>query len=665
MADGSVIIDALLNTDKFTSGVKNVKGQLDSIAKAAGKSGTETAKQIGSAMTSAGGTMTKMVTLPLLGIGTASVHTAATFESSMSQVAATMGLTADEMKRGEGGYKDLEKAALDMGATTQFSASQAAEAINYLALAGYDSEKAIDTLPVVLNLAAAGGMELAAASDMVTDAMSALGLETSQAAQFTDEMAVTAQKSNTSVSQLGDAILTVGGTAKMLKGGTVELNAELGILADNGIKGAEGGTALRNMILSLTAPTDQAREALHKLGVEVFDAEGNMRSLDDIFQDLNGTLADMNDSQRSEVLSTIFNKVDLKSANALLANSGERFKELSGYISESDGAAADMAATMNDNLNGKLTQLSSAMEGAGIVIGNALIPVIGSLTEFINGLVSGFNSLDPTMQTAIVVVGGVVAAIGPLLMVIGMIVTAVSTIAPVIGGAGAAFMAFATGPVGIIIAAITAVIGVVVALYNNSEEFRNFVDGLPDFFEGVLMTIQGAFDSAQATISGVFSSIQGAASGAVSFIQSLFSDPFGTLRSAVTNIISWVASNFKLPEIKFPHIKLPHFNISGELSLNPPSVPSLSIDWYAKGGIFNGASIIGVGEAGPEAVVPLSGANMEPFARAIADQMDSNSDATEAIYSLMNALPQIISTSVPDRLRIDKREFGRLVRSVG
>lgn len=664
MADGSVIIDALLNTDKFTSGVKNIKGQLDSIAKAAGKSGTDTAKQIGSAMTSAGGTMTKMVTLPLLGIGTASVHTAATFESSMSQVAATMGLTAEEMRNGEGGFKDLEKAAMDMGATTQFSASQAAQALNYLALAGYDSEKSIETLPVVLNLAAAGGMELATASDMVTDAMSALGLETSQAAQFTDEMAVTAQKSNTSVSQLGEAILTVGGTAKMLKGGTVELNTELGILADNGIKGAEGGTALRNIILSLTAPTDQAKDALHELGVEVFDAQGNMRSLDDIFQDLSGTLATMNDSQRAEVLSTIFNKVDLKSANALLANCGGRFKELSGYISDSEGAAADMAATMNDNLNGKLTQLSSAIEGAGIVIGNALIPVIGSLTEFINNLVTGFNNLDPSMQTAIVVAGGVVAAIGPLLMVIGMIISAVATIGPVVGGAGAAFMAFATGPVGIIIAAITAVIGVVMALYKNSETFRNFVNGLPGFFGGVLATIQGAFQTAEATINGVFDGISNAASGAVSFIQGLFSDPFGTLRSAVVNIVSWVASNFKLPEIKFPHIKLPHFSVSGELSINPPSVPHLSVDWYAKGGIFNGASIIGVGEAGPEAVVPLSGANMEPFARAIAEHMDSNSDATEAIYSLMDALPQIIGMSVPDRLRINEREFGRLVRSV-
>ena len=286
-------------------------------------------------------------------LATAAVGVGSDFESGMSQVAATMGITTEEIANGSEEFDKLNKAAKDAGATTQFSATQAAEALNYMALAGYDADKAIETLPTVLNLAAAGGMDLATASDMVTDSMSALGDSAGTTESFVDKMAKTSQKSNTSVQQLGEALLTVGGTAKTLAGGVTEANTVLGIFADNGVKGAEGGTALRNVILSLTAPTDTAKKKIEELGLKVFDAEGNMRPLNDTFNDLNGILGTMTQGEQTEVLNEIFNKVDLKSVNALLANSGERFDELSGYISDCDGAAEKMAATMNDNLQGK------------------------------------------------------------------------------------------------------------------------------------------------------------------------------------------------------------------------------------------------------------------------------------------------------------------------
>lgn len=284
------------------------------------------------------------------------------FEASMSQVAATMGITSAAAE-----FEILSDAAKEMGETTKFSASQAGEALNYLALAGYDAEKAVSALPTVLNVAAAGGMELAEASDMITDAMSALGLETSQMADFADKLAVTSQKSNTSVAQLGSAILTVGGTAKQLAGGVVEMNTALGLLADNGIKGAEGGTALRNIILSLTAPTNTAAEAIDALGLQVYDAEGKMRSLQDIMFDFNDILNSMStDAERNQALNDVFNKVDLKSVNALLGTSAERWDELSGYIDSCTGSAEQMAETMDDNLKGDLTIMNSALEGLGI-----------------------------------------------------------------------------------------------------------------------------------------------------------------------------------------------------------------------------------------------------------------------------------------------------------
>ena len=290
------------------------------------------------------------------------VSVGSSFEASMSQVAATMGITSAATE-----FKTLSDAAKEMGESTKFSASQAGEALNYLALAGYDAEKAVSALPTVLNVAAAGGMALADASDMITDAMSALGLETSQMANFADKLAVTAQKSNTSVAQLGSAILTVGGTAKQLAGGVTEMNTALGLLADNGIKGAEGGTALRNIILSLAAPTNTAAKAIDALGLQVYDAQGKMRSLQDIIADFNDILNNMEtDAERNQALNDVFNKVDLKSVNALLGTSAERWDELSGYIDNCTGSAEQMAKTMDDNLKGDLTIMQSALEGLGI-----------------------------------------------------------------------------------------------------------------------------------------------------------------------------------------------------------------------------------------------------------------------------------------------------------
>ena len=340
-ADGTLIFDTELNNDGVSNGIKSIEGSFGSAASLAAKA-------------------SGIITTAFTTASAAAVKVGMDFQASMSQVAATMGITADTQA-----YETLEAAAKEMGETTQFSASQAAEALNYLALAGYDAEKAVSALPTVLNVAAAGGMDLAAASDMITDAMSALGLATDEMSTFADRLAVTSQKSNTSVAQLGEAILTVGGTAKTLSGGVTEMNTALGVLADNGIKGAEGGTALRNVILSLSAPTDKASAALEELNVNAFDATGTMRPLQDTFADLNAALSKLSDQEKTATLNEIFNKVDLKSVNALLGTSAERFEELSGYIAECEGAAADMAATMNDNLKGDLTIMGSALEAAG------------------------------------------------------------------------------------------------------------------------------------------------------------------------------------------------------------------------------------------------------------------------------------------------------------
>lgn len=325
----------------------------------------------------------------MVAFGKSAVDTGKDFDSSMSQVAATLGVTTDQID-------DLRKFAMDMGATTAFSATQAADALNYMALAGYDSQQSMEMLPTVLNLAAAGNMDLARASDMVTDAQSALNLSFEEASTMVDQMARTASKSNTSVEQLGDAILTIGGTAKFMAGGTERLSTVLGILADNGIKGSEAGIHLRNMLLKLSAPTDTGAKLIKDLGLNIYDSSGNMRDMQDIMLDLNEAMTDMTDEQKVQTLSELFNARDLSAVNALLKTSARRWNELGGSIEDAQGAAQKMADTQLDNLAGDITLFQSAMEGAKITLSNSLTPAI---RNFVQRGTTEIGKLDKAFQT--------------------------------------------------------------------------------------------------------------------------------------------------------------------------------------------------------------------------------------------------------------------------
>ena len=336
-------------------------------------------------------------TTAVVGFAGSSVRAGADFDSAMSQVAATMGTTVDQIT-------NLRDFAQEMGATTAFSATQAADALNYMALAGYDADTSMSMLPNVLNLAAAGSIDLARASDMITDAQSALGLELPETTAMVDQMARAASMSNTSVEQLGDAILTLGATGANAAGGTNELATILGVLADNGIKGAEGGTHLRNMILSLTNPTNQAADAIRELGINVYDQEGDMRSMVDIIYDLQQSLEGMTAQEQDSFIGTIFNRADMASVNALLNTSIERYDELSTALDDAAGSAEGMAETQLDNLAGDVTLFRSALEGAQIAISDSLTP---TLRQFVQLGSQGLSDITVAFQE-----GGLEGAMG-------------------------------------------------------------------------------------------------------------------------------------------------------------------------------------------------------------------------------------------------------------
>lgn len=356
-----------LDSSDFDKGLDSAQGKAQTFGQKL-KSGLSTSiKLLGAGLAATGTAM--------VGFGVSSVRTGQQFDRAMSQVAATMGVTSDEVQ-------ELRDFAKEMGATTVFTANQSAQALNYMALAGYDAEMSMRMLPNVLNLAAAGGMDLARASDMVTDAQSALGLTASETSVMVDQMARAASRSNTSVEQLGDAMLTIGGTATLMAGGTDRLSTVLGLLADNGIKGSEAGTHLRNMLLKLSSPTDDGAKAMEALGLNVFDAEGKMRDMQDIITDMNVAFAGLTDQEKIQYISAMFNTRDIAAVNALLNTTTERWDELGAEIVNSTGAASKMAGTQLDNLSGAITLMKSAFEGLQITVGEQLMPTLKQFAKF-------------------------------------------------------------------------------------------------------------------------------------------------------------------------------------------------------------------------------------------------------------------------------------------
>ena len=454
---GSVAAALTLETKGFQTGLDKARSLIKTF-----QSDTLTAnekiRQLGVTMQGIGKTMTLSVTSSVVGLGTAAVKTFTGFDDAMRQVRATMNATADETEA-------LTQAAKDAGATTRYSASEAAAALNYLALAGYDSTTAISALPDVLRLAQAGGMELAYTSDLLTDSMSALGKSSDYMSTFADQMTRASQRSNTSIAQLGEGILAVGGLAKNLAGDTVELNTVLGVLADNGIKGAEGGTHLRNAILALTAPEKKGAETLKALGVSASDSTGKLRPLKDVFADLNAAMAGMTDAERTQTIADIFRTTDIASVNALLATNAERWDELGAAIDDSSGAAKTAAETMEGGIGGAFRSLKSSVEAAAIEFGENLAPMVQSAAEWVTGLARSFAGLSESTQNMILRVAAFAAAAGPALIVLGKLTTAAGTL-----------MKLFSGPAGWVMLGVGAVGALAIAIAKARGEMDGFHD---------------------------------------------------------------------------------------------------------------------------------------------------------------------------------------------
>lgn len=477
MADFNVIAKIQANVSDFQRGLASAKTSLESFQKQTGG----TFERVGKTMQSVGKSLTKGVTLPLLAVGAYATKTGAEFESAMSKVSALSGATGKDLST-------LEKAAREMGRTTRYGSTEAANALSYMSLAGWDTQQMVKGLKPVLNLASAGQMDLAQASDIVTDMMSMFGLEAEQAGRATDVFAVAQANSNTTVSQLGEALKKSGSAAAAAGQSLEDTSAILGVLANNGIKGSEAGTALNAMFRDLQAAAVDGKVAIGDTSVAVYDANGNMRSMVDIIADVEKATEGMTQEQKHNALASIFQQRSLKGMNTLLNSGSGELKKLQGELNNSTGAAQTMADEMDNNLKGSFMKLKSAMEDIGIAISQMTSGPLKAIVDWAKDLALKFQELSPHAQQLIVIFGAVAAAIGPLLWIFGSIIQKIPAVIAGFKLLGVAFGAIMS-PIGLAVAGIGVLIGVLVYLYKTNERVRAIFDSVWNAIKNVVTTI--------------------------------------------------------------------------------------------------------------------------------------------------------------------------------
>lgn len=465
---GTIFAYLELDTSKFTSGFKSAINELKVFSD---KSATAQQKLngLGSVFQSTGSLLTKSVTLPLAGVGTASVKLASDFEARMSEVKAISGATAKD-------FENLKKKAIEMGAKTKFSAGESADAFKYMAMAGWDAESMMSGIEGIMDLAAASGEDLATTSDIVTDALTAFGLQASDSAHFADVLAKASSKSNTNVSLMGETFKYVAPVAGALGYSVEDCAIAIGVMANNGIKGSQAGTALRSMFTRLAKPTDQVAAAMKQYNISLVDANGNMKPLRTLLTEMRERFDGLSESEAAQLAATLAGQEGMSGLLAIMNTSEDDFNSLAGEIDNASGSAQDMADIMMDNTAGAIEQLKGALESAGIIIGEKLTPYIQALAEKITELVEKFNSLSESEQDSIIKHALMAASIGPILLIVGSVLKAIGsvvTIIETIKGLGIIeFLGGISAPVWGVIAAVAALALAFADLWKNCDEFK-------------------------------------------------------------------------------------------------------------------------------------------------------------------------------------------------
>ena len=444
---------------------------------------------VGNSIAGAGKKMMGVTTV-IGGVGVAAVKTAADFDSAMSQVAAVSGATGKD-------FDALRSKAREMGSKTKFSATEAAEAMNYMAMAGWKTEDMLGGIEGVMNLAAASGEDLATTSDIVTDALTAFGLSAKDSGHFADILAAASSNANTNVSMMGETFKYCAPIAGAL-GFSAEDTAEaIGLMANAGIKSSQAGTALRTIMNNLAGDVKISGKAIGDVTIATTNADGSMRDLSDILADCRSAFGNLTESEKAQAAESLVGKNAMSGFLALMNAGEDDIEKLSSAIDNCDGSAEKMAMTMQDNLAGQLTILKSQLQELAISFGDILMPAIRSIVSKLQGFVDKLNGMDEGTKRTIVTIALLVASIGPLLIIIGTTISKIGVAmqgfvklangvsklkVAIQGGTGVlGKLGAALGGVSAPVLAVVAVIAVLVAafvhLWRTNEGFRDAIIG--------------------------------------------------------------------------------------------------------------------------------------------------------------------------------------------
>ena len=374
----SVLLEA---KDKISPILSTIKGGLTSFGR---KTWSVTMKAVDLATAPIRGVI-NLLKNPILQVGAVlgvsiglkdTIDTYKDFEAAMSQVKAVSGATGSE-------FDKLTAKAKEMGATTKFTATQSAEAFNYMAMAGWDSQQMLDGIEGILNLAAASGEDLGTTSDIVTDALTAFGLKASDAAHFSDVLAQSAASANTNVSMMGESFKYVAPIAGAMKYSVEDTSLALGLMANASVKGSMAGTSLKTALANMAAPTDKMATAMKKYGISLTDSNGNMKTLKGVLDNLRSSLGGLSETEKTAAASTIFGKEAMSGMLAIINATESDYNKLAESINNADGAASKMSDTMLDNLEGSITLLQSAMDGVKISFGERLSPYVRGIADWL------------------------------------------------------------------------------------------------------------------------------------------------------------------------------------------------------------------------------------------------------------------------------------------
>lgn len=498
---GSAVGYLDLDISGFLAGLRSAQSEADSATKNIATKIGSNLQSAGKSITSAGKTLTTHVTVPIVGLGTAAVKTTSDFESAMSKVSAISGATGSDLDA-------LNQKAQEMGAKTKFSATESAEAFTYMAMAGWKTEDMLQGIDGIMALAAADGLDLATTSDIVTDALTAFGLSADDSGHFADVLAAAASNANTNVSLLGESFKYAAPVAGALGYSAEDTAIALGLMANAGIKGSQGGTALRSSLSRLIKPTDDAAALMEQYGLSMTNADGSMKSLGEVMEMLRTKMGGLSEAEQAQAAATLFGQEAMSGMLAVINASDSDYEKLTSAIYGADGAAQQMADTMLDNLSGQLTLLKSALEGLAIQFGEILMPYIKQFVQWLQNLVQKLQEMTPEQKEQIVKWAAFAATIGPVLLAVGKLVTGIGNVISVFGKLKTAIPAVkgalvavkgAIAGISAPVVAVVAVIGTLVAafatLWKTNEEFRNKITAIWNQIKGTFDKLcQGIVD---------------------------------------------------------------------------------------------------------------------------------------------------------------------------